>query len=98
MFSLQSQSADIVGARSSSLGASGRAAAESVDALYLNPAGIGLSQKLNFGSGYSAGRLTRDAFRETYSITSNDGTPGAFVPGALGYKYHRIRMGSQVVT
>lgn len=85
----------MLSAKSSALGGAGRAAVESVDSLYLNPAGIGLLNSYYFGSGYAYGSLSPGVARETFAFTLTDGTPGVMVPGSLGYRYHRVHMDQQ---
>jgi len=92
---LSAPGSQLVGASTAGLGGAGTAAVENIDSLYLNPAALASNTKLNFGSGYIFGSLVPGVSRETYSITMSDGSPGVAIPGAFGYRYHRVGIGEQ---
>lgn len=90
-----SSATEMVGALSAGMGGTGRASSESIQSLYLNPAGLGLVEKFYFGAGYQNGFLGKDISRHSYGINFTDGTDGVILPGSLGYRNHNITEGSQ---
>ncbi len=84
----------MVGAVSAALGGTGRAAVESNESLYLNPAGIALLDGFYTGFFLQQGFVDRDISRRSYGITLSDGTEGLVFPGSLGFRRNTINQGS----
>lgn len=89
-FSFQVHATEMVGALSAGMGGTGRAAIQSNESLYLNPASIALVDKFYSGASYQSGFLSEGISRNTYSINLTDGTADTMFPGSLGYRRHRI--------
>ena len=90
-----SQATEMVGAISAGMGGTGRAAVESIESLYLNPASLALIEEFHFGAAYQTGFLHQDISRNTYSVNLSDGTKGVMFPGSLGYRSHKITQGGE---
>lgn len=94
-FSFVSQASEMVGAISAGMGGTGRAAVESNESVFLNPASIALFDRFYAGAGYQSGFLSQDISRNTYSIVLSDGTPTALLPGSFAYRKHNINAQGQ---
>jgi hypothetical protein len=90
LFSPQSYATDMVGALSAGMGGTGRAAVESNESVYLNPASLALLDKFYTGASYLSGFTDRNISRNTYSVVLSDGTQDLMIPGSLSYRSHRI--------
>lgn len=95
LFVANAQATEMVGALSAGMGGTGRAAAESTDSLFLNPAGIALMGGFYSGMAYQSGFTAKDVSRNTYGITMTDATKGVFLPGSFGYRRHKINLHGQ---
>lgn len=80
----------MVGALSAGMGGTGRAAVQSNESLYLNPASIALMSQFYAGAAYQSGFVQKNTTRSTYSVNLTDGMPGTLFPASLGYRRHRI--------
>jgi len=92
--SLTTLATEMVGALSAGMGGTGRSAVESIESLYLNPAGLALVDKFYFGAAYQNGYLQEGISRSSYGINFSDGTDGVILPGSFGYRSHKISDGS----
>lgn len=81
---------DMVGALSAGMGGTGRAAVETNESLYLNPAGIALFDRFYTGVSYLSGYTGPNVSRNTYSVTMTDGTQGLLFPGSFSYRHHKV--------
>lgn len=90
IFSTEAQATEMVGALSAGMGGTGRAAVESNESLYLNPASIALFEKFYTGVSYLSGFTANNVSRNTYSVTMTDGTKDLLFPGSLSYRRHKI--------
>ncbi len=90
VFSFNLQAAEMVGALSAGMGGTGRAAVETNESVYLNPASIALFEKFYTGVSYLSGFTDKNISRNTYSITMTDGTKDLMFPGSLSYRRHKI--------
>jgi len=84
----------MVGAVSSGLGGTGRAAVESNESLYLNPASIALLDGFYTGFFLQQGFVDRDISRRSYGLTLSDGTEDLVFPGSLGFRRNTINQGA----
>lgn len=92
------QAESMVGAVSAGMGGTGRAAIQSNESLYLNPASIALLNRFFAGASYQSGFTNRDTTRHTYSLVMTDATEGLMFPGSLGYRRHQISsLGSRYI-
>ena len=83
---------ELIGALSAGQGGTGRAAIEASEALYLNPASIALMNRFYTALSYQSGATGDTATnRRIYSLTFTDATPSTLLPGALGYRHHRLQ-------
>lgn len=87
---LKSEATDLVGAISGGMGGTGRAAVETNESLFLNPAAIALFDKFYTGFSYQSGFTDTNISRNIWGITMTDGTPGIMFPGAFSYRRHHI--------
>ncbi len=85
-----SHAAEMVGAVSAAMGGTGRAAVQSNESLYLNPASIALFEKFYTGFSYLSGFTSKNVSRNIYSVTMTDGTKDLLFPGSLSYRRHQI--------
>lgn len=90
LFSFSASATEMVGAISGGLGGTGRAAVESNESLFLNPASIALFNKFYTGVSYQSGFTTPGVSRNTYSVSMTDGTKGILLPGSFSYRRHKI--------
>ena len=98
VLSLKAQATEMVGALSAGMGGTGRAAIESNETLFLNPAGLALFDKFYTGFSYLSGFTGKDISRNTYSVTLTDGTSGLMMPGSFSYRRHKINDRGRSIT
>ena len=82
----------MISARSAGMGSTGRAAIESLESVYMNPAAIARANDLLVGTSYSSGFLQKDISRTTYSVTATDATKDVIFPGSLSYRQHKYNL------
>lgn len=88
-----SQANEMVGAVSNSLGGTGRAAGESNESLFLNPAAIGLLDRFYTGSFWQTGFIGQDIQRTTYGMTLTDASKDMIIPGSLSFRRNTFNQG-----
>ncbi len=92
------QASELVGALSGGMGGTGRAAVESNESLFLNPASIALFDRFYTGVSYLSGYTDKNISRNIYSVTFTDGTKDLLVPGSLSYRRNKINDAGRGIT
>jgi hypothetical protein len=90
---IQAGASEMVGAISGALGGTGRAAVESNESLYLNPAAIALMDRFYAGTLWQSGFIERDISRTSYGVTFSDGQSDLIFPGSLGFRRNTYNQG-----
>lgn len=80
-----------------SQGGAGRAAFDSVESMYLNPAGVSLNDSYFLAGSYLSGEISPGNTGSEYGFVAADGSKSNLFPAAFGYRYAKTKIHDQEV-